>query len=54
MVQVKSGKAHASQAEKEILKTWGKAFRGRVEVWRFRKGKPLERELLYDQQGSDE
>ena len=26
MVQVKSGKAHASKTEKEILKTWGKAF----------------------------
>lgn len=54
MVQVKSGKARASKAEKEILKIWGKAFRGRVEVWRFRKGRPLERELLYDQQASDE
>ena len=48
MVQVKSGKARATRAEKEILKSWGKAFRGQVEVWRFRKGKPLERELVYD------
>jgi hypothetical protein len=48
MVQVKSGTARASRAEKDILKIWGRAFRGRVEVWRFRKGKPLERELVYD------
>ena len=53
MVQVKSGKARATRAEKEVLKTWGKAFRGQVEIWRFRKGKPLERELVYDHKDAD-
>lgn len=48
MVQVKSGKARASKAEKEILKVWGEAFRGRVEIWKYRKGRPLERETVYD------
>ena len=48
MVQVKSGKARASKGEKEILKVWGAAFQGRVEIWRFRKGKPLVRETVYD------
>jgi hypothetical protein len=49
MVQVKSGKGRASKEEKETLKFWGKAFRGRVEIWKFRKGRPLERETVYDQ-----
>lgn len=48
MVQVKSGKGRASKEERELLKVWGKAFRGRVEIWKFRKGKPLERETVYD------
>jgi len=48
MVQVKSGKARASKIEKETLRTWGKAFHAQVEIWRFRKGKPLEREIVYD------
>lgn len=48
MVQVKSGKGRASEEEKEILKVWGKAFQGRVEIWKFRKGKTLEREIVYD------
>ena len=53
MVQVKSGKARASMAEKEILKVWGEAFRGRVEIWKYRKGKPLERETIYDCQRAE-
>jgi len=48
MVQVKSGTGRASKEERELLKQWGKAFQGRVEIWRFRKGRPLERETLYD------
>ena len=48
MVQVKSGKGRASKEEKEILKVWGKAVQGRVEIWKFRKGKALEREIVYD------
>lgn len=47
MIQVKSGSGRASREEKELLKLWGKAFRGRVEIWKFRKGKPLERETVY-------
>ena len=50
MVQVKSGKSRASKAERETLKLWGAAFRGRVEIWRFRKGRPLERETVYEHQ----
>jgi Holliday junction resolvase len=48
LVQVKSGKGRASKEEREILKIWGKAYRGRVEIWKFRKGKPLEREVVCD------
>lgn len=48
MVQVKSGKGRATDAERKILKLWGEAYRGRVEIWKYRKGKPLERELVYE------
>lgn len=48
MVQVKSGTGRTTKEEKELLKVWGKAFQGRVEIWRFRKGKPLERETVYE------
>lgn len=48
MVQVKSGKGRASREERELLKLWGKAFQGRVEIWKFRKGKPLQKETVYD------
>jgi len=51
MVQVKSGKGRASKEEKEILKLWGKAFQAKVEIWRYRKGKPLEREVVFDHDG---
>ncbi len=47
MVQVKSGKGRATDAERKILRSWGEAYHGRVEIWRFRKGKPLERETVY-------
>lgn len=47
MVQVKSGRTQASAQERELLKKWGQAFRGRVEIWRYRKGRPLERETVY-------
>ena len=47
MVQVKSGTGRASREEKEMLKLWGAAFRGRVEIWRYRKGKPLEKEVVF-------
>ena len=48
MVQVKSGKGRASRGEKEILKSWGKEFKARVEIWRFKRTKPLEIETVYD------
>jgi Holliday junction resolvase len=51
MVQVKSGKARVTRAEKETLRNWGEAFRARVEIWRFRKGKTLEREIVCDYEG---
>ena len=47
MVQVKSGTGRASREEKEMLKLWGAAFRGTVEIWRYRKGKPLEKEVVF-------
>lgn len=47
MIQVKSGRGRASNQERELMKGWGKAFRGRVEIWRYRKGRPLERETVY-------
>lgn len=53
MVQVKSGKARVSKVEKETLTIWGEAFRGRVEIWKYRKGRPLERETVYDQEESN-
>jgi hypothetical protein len=49
MVQVKSGKGRASEEERRTLIQWGKAYRGRVEIWKYRKGKPLERETVYEQ-----
>jgi hypothetical protein len=48
MVQVKSGAGRASRAERETLRVWGEAFRGRVEIWKFKKGRSLERETVYD------
>ena len=51
MIQVKSGKGRASRPEKEVLKVWGEAFHGRVEIWRFRKGKSLVRETVYENGG---
>jgi len=47
MVQVKSGTGRASHEEKEILKLWGAAFHGTAEIWRYRKGKPLEKEVVF-------
>lgn len=47
MVQVKSGKGRATEAERKTLKLWGEAFHGRVEIWRYRKGKPLQQETVY-------
>jgi hypothetical protein len=48
MVQVKSGQGRATEAERKTLKLWGEAFHAKVEIWRFRKGKPLERETVYE------
>jgi len=48
MVQVKSGEGRATEAERKTLKLWGEAFRGTVEIWKFRKGRPLEKETVYE------
>jgi len=48
MVQVKSGKGRATVEERRTLMEWGKAYRGRVEIWKYKKGKPLERETIYE------
>ena len=48
MVQVKSGKGRATDEDRRILKKWGEAYHGRVEIWRYRKGRPLERETVYE------
>jgi len=52
MVQVKSGKGRATEEERRTLVEWGKAYQGRVEIWKYKKGKPLERETVYDDQAS--
>ena len=52
MVQVKSGEGRATEAERRTLKLWGEAYRGTVEIWKFRKGKPLEKETVYEYQSS--
>lgn len=52
MVQVKSGEGRATEAERRTLKRWGEAFRGTVEIWKFRKGKPLEKETVYEYESS--
>jgi hypothetical protein len=49
MVQVKSGKGRATEEERRTLVQWGKAYRGRVEIWKYKKGRPLERETVYDE-----
>ncbi|MGD0690383.1 MAG: hypothetical protein ABSA50_11545 [Candidatus Bathyarchaeia archaeon] len=48
MVQVKSGQGRATESERKTLKLWGEAFRGTVEIWKFRKGKALEKETVYE------
>jgi len=48
MVQVKSGKGRATDEERRVLVEWGKAYQARVEIWKYKKGKPLEREIVYD------
>jgi Holliday junction resolvase len=50
MVQVKSGKARASKEERKTLIKWGIAYQGRVEIWKYKKGRPVERETVYDQE----
>jgi len=49
MVQVKSGKGRATEEERRTLVQWGKAYRATVEIWKYRKGRGLERELVYGQ-----
>ena len=48
MVQVKSGKARVTKAERKILREWGQAYRGRVEIWKFKRGRSVEIEIVYE------
>jgi len=50
MVQVKSGKGRTTEEERRILVEWGKAYQGRVEIWKYKKSKPLEREIVYERE----
>ena len=52
MVQVKSGKGRATDADRAILKEWGQAYHARIEIWKFRRGRPLERETVFEWTGS--
>jgi Holliday junction resolvase len=52
MVQVKSGQGRTTEAERTMLRRWGEAFQAKVEIWKFRKGKPLKKETVHDS-GSD-
>jgi hypothetical protein len=47
MVQVKSGTGRATHEEKENLKLWGVAFHGTAEIWRYRKGRSLQKEVVF-------
>jgi len=48
IIQVKSGKARISLKDREILKAWAQAYGARAEVWHFKKGGKVEKELIYD------
>ncbi len=48
LIQVKSGKSRLKKEERKLLTEWAKAYRGRAEVWRFRKGRRVEKLLIYD------
>ncbi len=48
IIQVKSGKAKMSLKDREVLKIWAEAFGARGEVWHFKKGGKIEKELIYD------
>ena len=46
MIQVKSGRGRLAGTERKALIEWSKAFNGRVEVWRFKKGSKPEIEII--------
>jgi Holliday junction resolvase len=48
MVQVKSGQGRTTEPERKMLKQWGEAFQAKVEIWKFRKGKPLVKETVHE------
>jgi len=48
IIQVKSGKARISLKERETLKAWAQAYGARAEVWHFKKGGKVEKELIHD------
>jgi len=48
LIQVKSGKSRVSEFDKEILKGWAEAYRGRAEVWHFHRRRGLRKILIHD------
>jgi hypothetical protein len=46
MIQVKSGRGRLAGTERKALIEWAKAFNGRAEVWRFKKGSKPEIEII--------
>jgi len=46
MIQVKSGRGRLAGTERKAQIEWAKAFNGRVEVWRFKKGSKPEIEII--------
>jgi len=46
MIQVKSGRGRLASTERKALIEWAKAFNGRAEVWRFKKGSKPEIEII--------
>jgi len=46
LIQVKSGRAHLTENERSHLREWARAYRGRAEVWYFKRGRGLTRREL--------
>jgi len=48
LIQVKSGKGRASELDRQILRGWAEAYRGRAEIWHFHKRKGLTKIVVHD------
>jgi Holliday junction resolvase len=46
LIQIKSGRAKVSKADREIFAKWAEAFNADAEIWHFKKRKSLEREVV--------